>query len=222
MLDDEVGGGAHPPDRQEDVVVHEVGGQALDLFWEGRGEHERLAFARAGHVLALHDAADLGLKAHVQHAVGLVQGEVADPLERHPGPLHQVGQAAGRRDEQVAPALHVSQLVDDGGAPVHDDGADTDLVGELTGLVVDLGGQLPGRGQDQGQGEGLARPPRRLGARPQDVGDDGEAEGRRLARPRLRARHQVPPRHADGDGVPLDGGGVGVLAPGDVGHEGGA
>jgi len=59
VLRDEVRAGAHAPDGEEDVVVQEVGGEALDLLGEGRGEEHRLAVAGGGHVLALHDAADL-------------------------------------------------------------------------------------------------------------------------------------------------------------------
>ena len=49
--------------------------------------------------------------------------------------------------------------------------------------------------------------------------DDREAEGRRLPRARLRAGHQVAAREADRDRVALHGRRLGVLAPGDVGHE---
>ena len=86
------------------------------------------------------------------------------------------------------------------------------LVRELARFLVDLGAQLPRGRQDEGEGERLARPPGGLHARAQDVGDDREAERGRLARPRLRARHQVAPGEADGDRVALDRGRLRVLA----------
>ena len=167
----------------------------------------------------LHDPADLRLEAHVEHPVRLVQRQVPHPLQRHPRALDQVRQPARRRHEQVAAALHVAQLVDDGRAAVDDDRADPRLVAELARLLVDLRRQLARRRQDQRERERLARPPRRLHARPEDVVDDREAEGRGLSGPRLRAGHQVAAGEADRDRVALDGRRLGVLAPRDVGHQ---
>ena len=50
-LRDELRGGADAADGEEDVVVEEGGGQALDLLGKRRREHQRLAVARARHVL---------------------------------------------------------------------------------------------------------------------------------------------------------------------------
>ena len=59
VLRDQVGRAADAPDGQEDVVVQKVGGEALDLLGERRGEEHRLALPRRRHVLALDDAPDL-------------------------------------------------------------------------------------------------------------------------------------------------------------------
>jgi hypothetical protein len=77
VLHDQVGGGADAADGEEDVVGEEVGGEALDLLGEGGREEQRLALPGGRHVLLLHDAADLRLEAHVQHAVGLRGGGAA-------------------------------------------------------------------------------------------------------------------------------------------------
>ena len=45
VLHDQVSGGTDTPDRQEDVVVHEVCGQALDLLGEGGAEEQGLPLA---------------------------------------------------------------------------------------------------------------------------------------------------------------------------------
>ena len=49
----------------------------LDLLGEGGAEHHGLTQALGGHGVLLHDAPDLGLEAHVEHAVRLVQNQVA-------------------------------------------------------------------------------------------------------------------------------------------------
>ena len=59
VLHDEVGGGADAANGEEDVVVHEVCSQALDLLGEGGGEEESLALACPWHVLSFHNAPDL-------------------------------------------------------------------------------------------------------------------------------------------------------------------
>ncbi len=108
-------------------------------------------------------------------------------------------------------------LVHDGCASVHDDRADACLVGELAGLVVDLGGQLARGAEHQCHGVRLPAAPQRLHVGLEDVGDDREAEGGRLAGARLRASHQVAVRQADGDGVLLHWCGLGVVAAHSVG-----
>lgn len=52
--------------------MQEVLRQHLDLLGESGREHERLALPGLGHGVALDDLADLGLEAHVQHAVGFI------------------------------------------------------------------------------------------------------------------------------------------------------
>ena len=44
-------------------------GPYLDLLGERGAEHEGLPLAGRRHVVALNDATDLGLEAHVQHSV---------------------------------------------------------------------------------------------------------------------------------------------------------
>lgn len=51
VLDNQIRGGADAADGQEDVVGHEVGREPLDLLGERGREEQRLALARAGHVL---------------------------------------------------------------------------------------------------------------------------------------------------------------------------
>ena len=60
--------------------------------------------AGLGHVGLLNDLADLGLKAHVEHAIGLVEHEKVDVREGNATALHQVDKTTGRGDEESAAA----------------------------------------------------------------------------------------------------------------------
>lgn len=66
-------GGAYAADGKVYIVVEEVAGEHLDLAREGGTVHERLALSFGWHALLLHNAADLGLEAHIQHAISLVE-----------------------------------------------------------------------------------------------------------------------------------------------------
>ena len=78
----DVGGDpAHAAHGEEEVVVEEVSGEPLDLLGERGGEHEGLPLPLLGHAELLHHFADLRLKAHVQHAVSLVQDEHLQALQ---------------------------------------------------------------------------------------------------------------------------------------------
>lgn len=60
------------------AVVMQLMKWYLDFLWEGCAEHHGLANAFGRHGVLLHDASDLRLEAHVQHAVGLVQDQEAE------------------------------------------------------------------------------------------------------------------------------------------------
>lgn len=132
-------GAADAAHGEEDVVDEEVAREALDLVGERRGEHERLAVAR--HARLLHDVADLRLEAHVQHAVRLVQHEMAASKKRKPGKrdafeaenaaLDHVLDAAGRADEDVAAGAKRVQDFAHGRTAVDDGGGDAGAVAEL-------------------------------------------------------------------------------------------
>ena len=64
---------------------------------ERRREEHRLPVARQ----AAHDPVDLGLKAHVEHPVGLVEDERADVRKIDEAPLREILEPAGGRDEDV-------------------------------------------------------------------------------------------------------------------------
>lgn len=64
----------------------------------------------ARHVFLLNNPSDLWLKAHVQHAVSFIQGQVAASGEAHPGALNQIAEATRSGDQNVTSTLHLPQL----------------------------------------------------------------------------------------------------------------
>ena len=149
-------------------------GELADLAVErGREEHRLPLFGQAAH-----EAVDLGLEAHVEHAVGFVEHEDPDPCERDEPALDEVLQAAGCRDQDVGSAGAL-RLAGDRRASV--DGGDAKLLhlGERLELGRHLGGELARRNEHergrlavsglgplqdrQAEGKGLARAGRGLG-----------------------------------------------------------
>lgn len=90
----------------------------MNLLGERRREHESLPFAGLGHRVALDDLSYLGLEAHVQHAVSFVEHEMPAVVESHAAAMQHVHEAARRRDQQVAAAVQLAELVLDRGTAV--------------------------------------------------------------------------------------------------------
>ena len=104
-------------------------------------------------------------EAHVEHAVGLVEDEDRDGVEREGAACELVLEAAGGRDDDVraggVPGLRVQ-------ADAAVDGGDFRPRGLATAaeLVDDLRRELAGRGEDEGRGAGDAGRYARRAARP--------------------------------------------------------
>ena len=174
-----------------DGVVGVLERDATGVAVERGGEEERLALGRA----LGDDAVDRRAEAHVEHAVGLVEDEDADAVEREGAALEEVLQAAGGRDDDVRLG-RLARLLGDAGAAV--DGADLERpgVGDRVDLVDDLGRELARRREDQRRGA------RAVGL---DAVDDRHAEGERLARARGALGEDVTPGEDVGDDEVLDG-----------------
>ena len=89
-------------DRFFEHALRKIG----DLVRDRRGEQQRLALGRE----LLYDALDVREKAHVEHAVGLVEDEGLDLVQLDDLLTHEVPQAARRRDEDVRAALDCLDL----------------------------------------------------------------------------------------------------------------
>ena len=151
MLVDRGGRLAHTRDLHDvGVGQHGVHG-ALDA-WRNRGrEQKRLADLGA----CLHDAADAGPKAHVEHAVRLVQDEDLNVAEVDVVVFHEVDETSRRGHEQVAAGVERADLAVELGAAHDHDGGLAGLGTDLLRDILDLRGELA-RGSDD-EGKGAAR-----------------------------------------------------------------
>ncbi len=173
-----------------DGVGRVGGGDPADLAVERRGEQQRLAVVRRHP----DDPVDDGLEAHVEHPVGLVEDEELDRVERDGAALDQVEQPARRGDEHVrAPGLLGLRV--DADAAVDGGDAEVARLHDAGELVDDLGGELAGRGEDEGGRPG--------GVRVDEVGQR-HAEGERLARARGGLDQHVAAVEHVGDDERLD------------------
>ncbi len=197
---------------QEDVVLQEIAREHLDVAWEGGTEHEGLAVLDVWHILTLDDATNLWLETHVQHAISLIEDEILDVAKRDAATLDQIDETTRCSDQKITSTLHLAELGTDIGTTVDDAWLDPGAVGELAGLLVNLGNQLTGRSQDEGGWVGLALATEVGSGTGWDsgwtvdegLGKDWEEETSSLSGTSLGTSHQVTTTHDNRDGVLLD------------------
>ena len=141
-------------------------------------------------------------EAHVEHAVGFVEHEVADFRQVREPAVGEVEEPAGRRDEDVAAgaqAVDLRLLAD-----AAEDHARAQLLVRAVhaDALEDLRRELAGRGEHE-----HARPAACGGA---EQLQQRQHEGRGLAGPGLRAGQQVAAGEHRRDGADLDGRGCRV------------
>mmetsp|Transcript_53070 Transcript_53070/g.148993 ORF Transcript_53070/g.148993 Transcript_53070/m.148993 type:complete len:457 (-) Transcript_53070:3-1373(-) len=181
------------------LLLAEVPRELLDLPRPRRRPHERLP-VRAD---LRDDPPELGLEAHVQHPVGLVEHEVGKALQARDVVVQQVQQPAGCRDADLRAAPEPLDLGAPGHASVHHDVADADRLAEPERLHLDLQRQLSGRREHQGN-RAVAWSQRRLR---QDVDHRRQQVRERLAAARLGQAHHVVAGERDRPPDRLDRGG---------------
>mmetsp|Transcript_13471 Transcript_13471/g.32986 ORF Transcript_13471/g.32986 Transcript_13471/m.32986 type:complete len:573 (-) Transcript_13471:330-2048(-) len=175
--------------------------QRLDLARHGGGEQQRLVALRQ----ARHDLLDLRLKAHVEHAVRLVQHQVRDLGQHAHAVVHQVLQPpwGAHHDLHAAPQrVHLLLL---GHAAVHAHGAHAALGARVVQHLVDLQRQLA-RGRHDERVRSLALAHHARLALSRDVRQHGQTKAQRLARPSGGDTDEVVARQDDGPALRLDGG----------------
>ena len=125
-----------------EVVLDEV----FHFVGEGGGE-EPGAFALGGQ---FEDLGELGLEAHAEHFVGLVEDEEADGGDVESFAFEKVEETAGGGDDDLSGALEGRDLAVHGIAAGEDFGVDLGGVfGEAEELFADLLGELAGGGEDE-------------------------------------------------------------------------
>ena len=192
-----VGGLAAVGDLHEHGVLQQVADVLHDGAVDGGREQQRLARLRRGGDDLLHGRQ----KAHVEHAVGLVEDEHLHVAEVDGLALHEVNQAAGRGDEHVDAGFDLLDLrvVGDAAHDGHD--AVVRLLRDDLAHFGDLRRQLA-RGGDHEHERTLAA------LRVADAVKRRQGERGGLARARLRGGDDVAAGEDGGNGLLLDGGGV--------------
>ena len=198
-LFDGVGGVGATPDFNGFRIVLKIVGELLDVAREGGGEKKGLAIL-LGKIP--NDPSDVGEKAHVEHAIGLVENEELEARKICAALFHQAHEAPGGGDDQLH-ALAQGLFLGTFPHPAVDGRhAQRKMLGVGLDVVVNLDDQLAGRRNDQGPGLAVAGP---ILSEALEDGQHGEGKGRRLARPGLRDAGQVLALENKGDGFGLDG-----------------
>ena len=126
-------------------VLLVVAREHADDTVERRREQQRLT--RLGcHV---EQAADFGKESHVGHAVGFVDDDDFDRVERECALLDEIGEPARARDEHVDAAVELAALRLVADAAVDDADPARDRSGQRFELTTDLGGELTRRREDR-------------------------------------------------------------------------
>ena len=146
LLDGVVGGQLSRANRRLNVVAaKEVASQLLHLTRPRRTPHQCLSVRSD----LLNNGPQLGLKAHVQHAVSLVKHEICAAVQVGCVALEHVDEAAGCGNDDLDPALQIAHLRAFGGTTEDTGTADIDGLAKLLGYLVDLLGELTCGGKDK-------------------------------------------------------------------------
>ncbi len=173
---------------------------------------KRLAIGRSGR----DDLLDGGQKAHVEHAVGLVQNQDANIAQIDQIAAHKIRQPAGCRDQHLRAVTNGPQLRILAQAADGDGGANAGAGRHFDERVVDLHGELARGAQDNGTdagGCGL------LGELANNL-EDRQDKRERLAGAGLRGGDQVASGQRRLNGLSLDGGGLDKAVLGEIAPQG--
>merc|ERR1712179_429038 len=113
---------SYQANRQEEIIIQEVLGSCLNFIREGRGEHQSLPFPLLWHV-------------------GILRALLN---------LYVVEESPWRCNQDVTTMLQLPGLETRACATIRHNSFDIRPLCELSSLVIDLYGELPGGGDDQG------------------------------------------------------------------------
>jgi len=149
-----------------------------------RGGEER-GLARLGR--GIEDELEVLREAHVEHLVGLVEGDDAHRREVERAAAHVIERAAGGRDHDMHAAPERDDLPMELLPAIDRHDRDAEPAAVSMACLADLDGELARRDEDEG--ERLQW----LGARRADELQDGQRERRRLSRSRRSLTKQIAP-----------------------------
>lgn len=144
----------------------------------------------------LEDVVDLVLESAREHLVGLIETEDLDVVRLEGTALDHVEDTSGRADDDVNTLLELGHGLADRGSTDGGEALDVHVVSEGDEDLLDLLGELTGRGEDESLGllEGNV-----------DRLEDRDREGGGLSGSRLRLRDDVVSGNDGHDGTLLDG-----------------
>ena len=188
-------------------VAQDLPGQLGNHRRHGGGEEQRLlAGGQAGD-----DALEIGQKAHVQHAIGLVQNEGVQMVKAGLVLSHVVEQPARRGDHDFDAGPQRFLLWPHRRAAHQNPDPQGRVISQPETHIVDLLGQLARRRDDEGLGRAVRKA--------QEIVQNRQQESGRFTGPRLGGRDEVPAGKDGRDGLGLDGSRLGVAHLGDSLHE---
>ena len=196
----------HLVGRELDVggIVHLALGDPARAAVQGRAEEHGLA----GGPGRQHgqEGLDVGEKAHVEEAVGLVDDEIAEVLELEVAAAGEVEETARSADDDVDALAEQGDLAVVAHAAEEDADDEGQVLAQDLGLALDLDGQLAGRGDDEGF------PPARTGIVHHAL-EDGDEERGGLARSGLGLHGDIPALEGERKCLGLDvrGGDISVV-----------
>lgn len=165
LLANVIHGRAHTTHRNPHIVSQEVTSQLLDFGRECRREHERLAQIAAGHVVVLHDLSDLRLqdrgdtilmkrtavfslsetlylKAHIKHAICLVQHQKRHLRQGNASAVNEVVEASGCGHDDVTATGQLLQLCTNIVSAIHTNALELRSEGQTASIQLDLRGKF--------------------------------------------------------------------------------
>ena len=173
-------------------VAQHLADQAADVV--GHGGREKQCLAPLGH--GLDDTPHIGQKAHVEHAVGLVQHEHLDAGQVHGALTDMIEKPAGAGHHNLRSGAQGLKLAPETNATVDGDAAQARLPTQDAKRLVNLLGQLA-RGRDDQCSHTAARALL-------ETLKNGQRKSRRLAGAGLGQAHDVTPGHDGRDRLLLD------------------
>ena len=202
-LVDALGGGVARRHLDRGRVVQQALGELADLVGEGGREQQVLALLRQ----QCEHLADVADEAHVEHAVGFVQHQELDAREVERALADVVEQAARGGDEDVHALLQRADLRVDVDAAEHHQRSERQMLAVGLHRFFHLGGELARGGEDQAaRAAGRVR----VGVGRSQHVQQRQREAGGLAGAGLRGGEQVAAGEHLGNGLGLDGRGVGV------------